>query len=330
MIQLNRRRFRQLAILLCLTAEVIVCSAQTAPVGQAPTAASASAAGNSAQAVIPSVKKLGLASYMLSNSSHMDLLEKAASMKEFYQICSAAADISLTRTNPLATTLPSLLRDALIDLNRTDAKFSVSPFDARFMDGNYLSLAELNQITEIPQKFDGIMGGAFSVKGSNIDIVSFYYAVQTGQMTIHRAVFDVFSLEAFAPAVLSAFSQTIWAQIYSSEALKKALLVSAGVGAGQAQPMPLNSDLLVWQAQAAHDMAQRKFTASLSRSIISIPVTLLLWGLYQGYYEAAYRNADFSTASGIFLGASLAGSAFSLGFSVDTFINLRQLLRTSF
>lgn len=314
-IQLNSKRFGKLIFLMYLVLLVFVSYAQS-PV--------------SVQSAAFPLKKIGFASYYVSNSSLLDSLEKSVSMAEFCQISAAMEGSAAQKTNPLAMTLPALLRDALRGMQRGNSRLSVAPFEARFLDGNFFSSHELLKETEKLQNLDGIIGGAFLVKDSKVDIVSFYQEIKTSQFFIYRAVFDVFSIEEFPPTVLADFSQVLWSQVFTREELKSALRSSSATGADPSQPIYLNQDILAWQFKEAHDNAQKKFIASVSRTIVSIPITLLLFGFYQGYSEAAFRNSDFTGASNFFLGTALAGSAVSLGFLVDTFINLRQLLRTSF
>lgn len=305
-IQLNSKRYGKLIILIYLVFEVFFSYAQSP------------------------AKKIGFASYFVSNSSLLDSLEKSASMAEFCQISAAMEGSAVQKTNPLAMTLPALMRDALRGMQRGNSRLAVSPFEARFLDGNFFSVNELLKEAEKLQNLDGIIGGAFLVKDSKVDIISFYQEVKTREFFIHRAVFDVFSIEEFPPTVLASFSKLLWSQVYSREELKSALRSSSGTDAEAVQLIQVSQDILAWQFKEAHSIAQKKLTASMSRTIVSIPVTLLLFGFYQGYREAAFRNSDFSAASNFFLGTALAGSAVSLGFLVDTFINLRQLLRTSF
>lgn len=314
-IQLNSTRYGKLIFLLYLV--IFVC---------------ASYAQNSVtvQSAAYTLKKIGLASYYVSNSSLLDSLEKSASMVEFCQITKANEVSATQRANPLAMTLPALVRDALRGMQRENPRLAIAPFEARFQDGQFLSTNELLNEKEKLLELDGIIGGAFFINDTKVDIVTFYHEIRTSQFFIQRAVFDVFSIEEFPPTVLAEFSEVLWSQVYTREELKGALHSSAGTSAEPSQPIYLNKDILAWQLKEAHDTAQKKFTASMSRTIVSIPVTLLLLGFYQGYSEAAFRNSDFTATSDFFLGTTLAGSAVTFGFLVDTIINLRQLLRTSF
>lgn len=330
---MNRKILKQIFFLLYLALEVFFCSGQspsydyTAPVESA-------GASPSGKAVAAAPSKLALAAYALSNTTLLDALEKSASMAEFYRLCSTAENKNAQKANPLAMTLPSLLCDAVLALQRRYTQIDANTIDARFMDGSFLSHQELGKEIEKPQTYDKLLGGAFFVENTTIDVVSFFFEAKTSQFSVHRSAFDIFSLEAFPSAVLADFSGPLWGHILASDELKTALQTSLNSAVTnnpqQSTIDSFNKDLLAWVLKEAHSQAQRKFTASLSRTIISMPVTLLLFGLYQGYSEAAFRNTNFETVSSISLGAALASSAVTAGFVVDTFVNLRQLLRTSF
>lgn len=100
-------------------------------------------------------------------------------------------------------------------------------------------------------------------------------------------------------------------------------------GASPAQEFIESSKALEWKEEDSFGKARRRFSASLGRFLVSLPLSLLSAGNFLSVQEAYLRYAK--PASAYYGGAAFAGIslALSLGFTVNTIVALVDLLRIS-
>jgi hypothetical protein len=201
-----------------------------------------------------------------------------------------------------------------------------------------LSIGDLDTFHEfiLPRLFSWVSGRALSVYDiatgvfGRIAIKSksgsdYWYSIKGSRIFVADATYQVFTLSAPGYQDMELEIDNPGPFLFRTIQAPLTRLP----GPSPAQDFSQASDALEWKEEATFNKARARFSASLGRFLVSLPVSLLSVGNFLSIQEAYIRYAKPASAyygSATFTGVSVA---FSLGFTVDTIIALVDLLRIS-